>query len=83
MTAATMRGWLVEEATDTQIIASIIVRTHKARVVIPYSETQYSIVYDSSDNLRQRANMIHRNYNRWVYYLDNDIRRQFNLAILD
>ena|SRR5690554_165264 len=77
--AATNRGWIIEEDSGDEIVAVINVRTHQAKVRIPYSESNYSIEYDSSDNLKQRGSSIHRNYNRWVHNLNNDIRRNMNL----
>lgn len=77
--AATNRGWVIEEESGDEIIAVINVRTHQAKVRIPYSDNDYSIHYESSVNLKQRGSAIHRNYNRWVHNLNNDIRRNMNL----
>lgn len=79
--AANKRGWLIEESKNNEMIASINVRNHQARVRISFSENSYSIKYESSENLKQRNNKIHRNYNRWINNLDNDIRREIaNIA---
>lgn len=78
--AAASRGWIITDARDNVITATIDVRTHQASVRIPYSSTSYSIMYQDSRNLDQRGNMIHRNYNRWVNNFDQEIRRNLNVA---
>lgn len=80
--AATNRGWLVEEVGEAEIAASINVRSHQASIRIPYTDESYSILYDSSLNLKQRGNQIHRNYNRWVLNLRSDIDRQLQMNLL-
>lgn len=79
--AATQRGWAIVEDSGSEIVAAINVRTHEAKVRIPYSDNSYSIQYEDSVNLKQRGSSIHRNYNRWVHNLNNDIRRQMNLQM--
>lgn len=80
--AALSRGWLVEENNSSEVVASITVRTHQAKVRIPYSENSYSIQYESSTNLKHRGDVIHRNYNRWVHNLDTDIRRNMSIIAI-
>jgi hypothetical protein len=73
------RGWVCQITAPGQIKGTIHVRSHRADVRITYDTERYSIAYDGSDNLRYDAdeNTIHRNYNRWVANLRNDI----NLAL--
>lgn len=74
------KGWRPIMDGDTQLVCSILVRgRHYAEVKIPFSTTNYSILYSSSRQLdydakRQR---IHRSYNNWVLNLNQAIQQQF------
>ena len=74
------KGWTPVIADEGQIKCSILVRgKHYAEVMIPYTESKYSILYADSrvldyDAERQR---IHRNYNKWVILLSDAIKQQF------
>ena len=74
------KGWTPVMVDDTQLKCSILVRgKHYAEVLIPFTESKYSILYSDSrvldyDAERQR---IHRNYNKWVILLSQTIQRQF------
>ncbi|NER61640.1 hypothetical protein G3435_20175 [Pseudomonas sp. MAFF212428] len=73
----TKRGWSVRRVTPEQIQADILVRnTFFAAVNIDYSATGYRINYRDSRELDYKDGKIHRNYNRWVKALDNNILRE-------
>ena len=78
----TGKGWRPVMDSETQITCSILVRgKHYAEVRIPFSATNYSILYSDSrvldyDEKKQR---IHRNYNNWVINLNTSIQRYFAL----
>ncbi|BBQ84478.1 hypothetical protein WP3W18E02_30070 [Klebsiella sp. WP3-W18-ESBL-02] len=76
--AGIQRDWIMTEAAPGVIKATQKARDHSATANIKYSATGYSIVYDSSFNLKASDGKIHKNYNRWVRNLDKDI--QVNLA---
>lgn len=78
--AATSLGWVIAADYENEITAVIDVRTHQATVSIPYSSRDYSILYKNSINLDHSGDRIHRNYNRWVANLDQEIRRNLNIA---
>lgn len=69
------RGWRVVNQSDNKIIATINVRTHSAEVEILYDAKRFSINYLSSNNLdyKPKKNGIHRNYNKWIKILENEI----------
>jgi len=69
------RGWVCEVTSPGEIKGVLNIRTHRAEVRIPYDTAKYSILYVSSENLRYDAEekTIHRNYNKWVANLRNDI----------
>ncbi len=77
--ACSNRGWKIENKTNTQIDASIIVRNrHHVAVNIPYSQKEVKIVYKESTNMLYKPGdkpRIHRNYNTWVNYLAEDIKK--------
>ena len=69
------KGWIARELTPGVISASLAVRAHNAEVEIPYSGTNYSILYKHSSNLDYNAadRTIHNQYNNWVDYLRRSI----------
>ena len=72
------REWIMSEAGPGVIKGRLQARDHSVEVRIPYSATRYSILYESSMNLKAKDGKIHKNYNRWVHNLDHDI--QLNLS---
>lgn len=84
LTAARARGWSAHEQSAGRIVATILVRGRfRVLVAIPYSAREFSIDYLSSENLDYRVTEqgaeIHRNYNKWVGTLVNDIKAQLIL----
>lgn len=79
MSAATNRGWVVEEVSPGELNAKLHVRSHYAEVKIPYNDKFYSILYLNSVNLKASDGKIHRNYNRWINNLNVDIKRQLSV----
>ncbi|WP_428773810.1 hypothetical protein [Vibrio sp.] len=80
VTAATKRGWIVNEIKPGMLKGSITVRSHFAEINMPYSNKYYSIHYVKSVNLKADDGKIHRNYNRWINNLNIDIQRQLALV---
>ena len=74
------KGWIVKEDAPGRILAEVLVRTHRADVAIDYSATQYSISYQNSDNLLYDGSNIHRNYNKWIMLLQEQINRRLSEA---
>lgn len=78
-----VKGWspvLVEEG---RFEASIQVRSHTAKIEIPFTQQAYSIRYLSSVNLDYNAKKqkIHRNYNKWVKLLSRAIQEELGKKI--
>jgi len=71
--AAQGRRWKVKEIGPGELVAMVQVRSHTATVTITYSPKSYSIVYKDSTNLKYNNGKIHRNYNKWVTFLKQDI----------
>ena len=82
MQGCARRQWTPEFEGDAVITCSILVRgRHYVKVEIPFSETDYSILYRDSEEMdydeeRQR---IHRKYNGWV----NNLRLMIDRQLLD
>ncbi|MDW6001843.1 hypothetical protein [Vibrio mangrovi] len=74
--SAMQRGWTIKEDGKGKLSASIFVRSHFAEIEIPYDQKHYSIIYVKSNNLKAKDGNIHRNYNRWISYLNDDIKKQ-------
>lgn len=67
------KGWKMTESEPGHIQASITVRQHMASVDIYYDDHSYRIAYKDSQNLMYDGDKIHRNYNKWVTLLDQQI----------
>lgn len=69
-------GWAMEQKHEGLIVGTLYIRTHMAKVEIPYSSTSYSIIYKDSTNLKYDAEnkTIHSNYDGWIQNLNNQIR---------
>lgn len=76
MKGSIQKGWVPNVVKPGLVEASIQVRTHQAVVSIPYTQTDYDIIYKSSQNLDESRGKIHRNYNRWVANLSSAIQEQ-------
>ncbi|MCG5537206.1 hypothetical protein [Halorhodospira sp. 9622] len=70
------RGWAIREEADGHMVGVLNVRDHRAEVDIHFDETSLDIEYRDSVNLRydEERQTIHRNYNRWVDHLEQDLR---------
>ena len=69
-------GWQMKVEKPGLIVGTLNLRTHTAVVDIPFTASNYSILYRSSVNLNQQGDQIHSNYNGWVQNLDQAIRNQ-------
>lgn len=72
--AGLSRQWVMTPAGPGVINGMISQRGHTANIRVTYSSGSYSINYVSSSNLKAKRGEIHRNYNRWVTNLDQDIK---------
>lgn len=74
------RQWRAEAEQQNQIVAVLVVRGHAARVLISYDTQGVYIQYLDSQALDYYVDgagrpRIHRNYNRWVARLAQNIER--------
>jgi hypothetical protein len=53
-------------------------RRHHAEVDIPYSPTEFQIVYRSSWGLDYKDGKIHGNYNRWINRLRDNVLKELS-----
>jgi urease beta subunit len=67
------RGWKMQKTSSSTIRARLDLRSHVAVVDIQFNKKVYNITYNSSKNLKYREGNIHRNYNKWIKNLENDI----------
>ena len=68
------RQWVMQAAQPGVINGHLAQRGHAADIRITYSGSQYQINYVGSQNLLAGSGKIHRNYNRWINNLDNQIQ---------
>ncbi|WP_039017692.1 hypothetical protein [Halocynthiibacter namhaensis] len=79
--AGTKRGWIMQAVNNNTVRARLEVRAHTAIVDITFDRQVYNITYVGSQNLNYRNGRIHRNYNRWVRNLENDIAVELSNVI--
>lgn len=80
--AGAMKGWRMAIVEPGHILASIALREHTAAADITYDSKTYNINYKDSTNLGYDGTkqVIHRNYNEWIKYLDGAIRAKLSTA---
>ena len=73
------RQWTLDNVGENVIDTTLHIRVHTVTLKIDYDTTQVSLHYVSSTNLDYRSHgghpTIHRNYNGWVNFVEQDIRR--------
>ena len=69
-------GWRMRPIEPGHMEATLRIRAHMAKVDINYDTDSYDITYKDSNNLNQKGNEIHSNYNGWIRNLDNAIQKQ-------
>ncbi len=69
-------GWIITEVGPGELEGTLNLRSHTAKVSIPYSTKQYSIIYKDSVDLDYNGETIHSNYNGWVQNLQKAIQVQ-------
>jgi hypothetical protein len=72
-------GWQIKEDGPGKLVGTLVLRKHTAVVEIPYSATNFSILYKSSINLDEADGQIHKNYNGWISNLQKGIGTQMLL----
>jgi hypothetical protein len=79
--AAKLRQWTVQEQSQTELLATLVIRNkHSATVTISYDTQRYAIAYRDSTNLDYEDGQIHENYNAWVTKLDRTIQKELHRA---
>jgi hypothetical protein len=74
-------GWQMRDAEPGKITATLQLRKHTANIEIPYSPTEYSIVYKDSIELDAGTDgTIHKNYNGWIQNLNRGITAQLSAS---
>jgi hypothetical protein len=77
--AGSQRNWVMREVEPGKLEATLLLRSHMAKVLVSYDTSSYAISYLDSKNLKHKNGKIHRNYNSWVQNLSNDIQRNLLL----
>jgi len=70
---ASYKRWQVRDEGPGHMVAQIYVRTHMAEVDIKYDAKTYTITYKNSSNLLYDGAEIHRNYNKWIQFMSDEI----------
>lgn len=76
------RKWSVIDG-DNVVYGTINVRTHSAKIKVPYSASRYELVYSDSTNLKGdlEKGTVHKRYNTWIRNLQSDINTNLNLQL--
>jgi len=80
--AASSRKWVAQDLNPGVMKLTHRKKNHVAEVEVSYNKSSYSIKYLNSSNLLYNGSMIHRNYNRWVANLEQDIEMNLQQAAL-
>ncbi len=84
ITSLTGRGWTIDHSGNGNILSTLNLRGHSATIRVNYDRSTVTITYVSSSDLEYRLKdgkpYIHRNYNGWIGYLQQDIRRNLQNA---
>ena len=72
---------MIKEVDSNTLQGTLMLRKHIAQITIPYSKSNYSLMYKTSENLNYNAEdkTIHKNYNGWIQNLDRAIQVQLTL----
>ena len=73
-------GWQMKDEGPNMLVGTLVLRTHTAVVEIPYSPSNYSVIYRSSTNLGESGGKIHKNYNGWIQNLTRGINAQLTAS---
>jgi hypothetical protein len=79
ISAGKVLGWTIKDAGPGRLEGKLFLRTHYAKVSIPYSSESYSIIYKDSKNLEYDGTSIHRAYNGWIQNLNKNIQLQLSI----
>jgi len=77
--AGVAMGWHMQLVKPGLILGTLNARRHQAKISIAFTQTHYSIVYDSSEGLDYDGTMIQSKYNDWIRRLSNAIQSQVYL----
>ena len=66
-------GWQMKDKAEGEIIGTLLLRKHMAKVSIKYTTDYYSINYLDSKELKYDGTNIHNNYNGWIQNLERNI----------
>ena len=79
--AGARRGWDMRILEEGRIEGRLRKPGTLAMIDVEYTTSEFSIRYRHSENLHYTgegaSGKIHGNYNRWIYNLERDIRREF------
>ena len=73
-------GWQMKDEGTDMLVGTLQLRKHTAVVEIPYTASNYSIKYRSSENLDEKGGNIHKNYNGWIQNLTRGITTQLSAS---
>ena len=71
-------GWIITDVKPGELEGTLHLRSHTAKVSIPYSTKSYSIIYKDSVDLDYNEGTIHSNYNGWIENLHRAIQVQLS-----
>ncbi len=80
MIAGVLRHWRIDPDGPGRMRGVYSHGKHEATIAITFSRQAFSITLVSSVDLLQNGNEIHRNYNRWIRNLEQDIDNQLTIA---
>lgn len=73
-------GWEIVGDGPGLMTGTLRLRKHVAVVKIEYDANSYRIQYQDSERLLHQDDRIHRNYNRWVNNLSEEIKNNLGMG---
>jgi len=74
------RGWLPTDKGPNAVEAKLEKSKYNAVVTATWTTQAVTIKYKSSEGLRAEGDQIHRNYNKWIRYLERDLSLKLSQA---
>ena len=80
--AGIKQTWIMTPIKPGEMLGEFNIQSHQIHVLIPYTTSNYSILYKDSSNLRYDPvkRTIHVNYAKWIERLDNEIKSRLSAA---
>ena len=80
MSSGIKLGWIFKEVDSSTLEGTLFMRKYVARITIPYSSTEYSLIFKTSEQLRYDAeeDAVYTTDYTWMDALDQAIQKRLS-----